>query len=246
MPRETGHKRSIIDRCAATRRHLSGPRMSSSSRNSARLGVRNQRERLPPQLSRLNLERLLEQLEGTAEAEIRLLYAQDEAAQPLRPLFPRANATMPIAPVEPTRSNLIQQGDSFYNARLAVAVKMGLPLAVPTAARLADGWTFGPRRGKWELLDPTGTLIASCMLRGGDAVEEPAWTAQAMTADEILIVYGDRIGVRDPDGMPASQYDDQQRARELIDSLSNQQVCAATVRPAQPIRAFRRVQRPSR
>lgn len=216
--------------------------MGNSSRNSAHRGdVRSQRGRLAARLSRLDLEGLPEQLEGTAEAEIRLLYAQDEAAQPLRPLFPRWNATMPIALVEPIRSNLIQHGDSFYHARLAVAVKMGLPLAVPTGAPLADGWTFGPRHGKWELIDPTGALIASCVVRADDSVEEPAWTAQAMTADEILVVYGDRIGVRAPDGVPTSQYDDQSRARELIQSLTNQQVCAAIVKLAQPLRAFRRV-----
>lgn len=221
--------------------------MPNSSRNSGRSrDVRNQSGRLAAQQSRVDLQSLPEQLEGTAEAEIRLLYAQDEAAQPLWPLFPRVNATMPIALVEPVRSNLIQHGDSFYNARLEVAVKMGLPLAAPTTARLADGWTVGPRQGKWELLDPTGTLIASCVVRGNESVEEPAWTAQAMTADEILIVYGDRIGVRTPDGVPPSQYDDQQRARELIESLSNRQVCAAMVRLAQPIRAFRRVPRPGR
>jgi hypothetical protein len=221
--------------------------MGNSSGNSARSrDVRNQRGRLAAQRSRLDLGKLPEQLESTAEAEIRLLYAQDAAAQPLRPLFPRVNAAMPIALVEPIRSNLIQHGDSFYHARLAVALKMGLPRAMPTGARLADGWTFGPRYGKWELIDPTGALIASCVVRADDSVEEPAWTAQTMTADEILIVYGDRIGVRAPDGMPANQYNDERRARELIESLSNQQVCAAMVKLAQTIRAFRRVQPPSR
>jgi hypothetical protein len=96
---------------------------------------------------------------------------------------------MPIALVEPIRSNLIQHGGSFYNAPLAVAVKMGLPLAAPTGTRLAAGWMFGPRHRKWELLDPMGALIGS---------------------------------------------------------LSDEQVCAAMVKPAQPLRAFRTVRPPGR
>lgn len=72
-----------------------------------------------------------------------------------------------------------------------------------------------------------------------DSAVEPAWTAQAMAAGQILIAYGTRVGVRVPDGVPASRYDDRYRATEVRKSLASRQSCAAIVRLSQQIGAFR-------
>jgi hypothetical protein len=146
---------------------------------------------------------------------------------------------VPVALIEPLRNGFVQQGGEVYDIRIAIATKMGLPLAEPIGPRLAAGWILGPRQGKWELSDPTGTLIARCQVSAGDSAGEPAWTAQAMAEGRILIAYGIRVGVRVPDGLSASLYDDRYRATELRNSLASQQACAAIVRLSQQIRAFR-------
>ena len=158
---------------------------------------------------------LFEKLESDVDADIRLLRADDTAAEPLRSLLDAENAGVPVALIEPLRNGLVQHGQGTYDIRIAIATKMGLPLAGLTGPRSAAGWTFGPRQGKWELTDPTGTLIARCEVSTGDSAGEPAWTAQAMAAGQILIAYGMRVGVRVPDGVPASRYDDRYRAAEL-------------------------------
>jgi hypothetical protein len=103
--------------------------------------------------------------------------------------------------------------------RIAIATKLGLPLAGPIGPLLATDWTFGPNLGKWELTDPTGTLVARCVGLAEDSAWEPAWTAQVVTARRALIAYGTRVGVRIPDGVPAKQYDERYRAAELHKSL---------------------------
>jgi hypothetical protein len=183
--------------------------------------------------------KLFEKLIGDANADIRLLWAEDAAAEPLRSLLEVENAGMPVALIEPLRNGLVQHGEGTYNIRIAIATKMGLPLAGPLGPRMAERWTFGPRQGKWELTDPTGTLIARSEVATGDAADEPAWTAQAMAVGQVLVAYGTRVGVRVPKGVPASRYDDQYRAAELRKSLASRQACAATVRLSQHIGAFR-------
>jgi hypothetical protein len=178
-------------------------------------------------------------VESDVAAGVRLLRADDAAAEPLRSLSGAENTGLPVALIEPLRAALIQHGEDTYDVRIAIAAKMGLPLAGPIGPRLAPGWTFGPRQGKWELTDPTGTLIAECEISAGDSAREPAWTAQAMTAGQILIAYGTRVGVRVPHGLPASRYDDQYRAAELSKSLVGRQACVAMVRLSQQLGAFR-------
>lgn len=182
---------------------------------------------------------LFEKLEGDVDADIRLLRAGDTAAEPLRSLLDAGNARVPVALIEPLRNVLVQHGDGTYDIRIAITTKMGLPFAGSSGSRLAAGWTFGPRQGKWELTDPTGTLIARCEVPTGDSAGEPAWTAQAMAAGQILVAYGTRVGVRVPDGVPASSYHDQYRAAELRKSLTGRQACAAIVRLSPQIGAFR-------
>lgn len=183
---------------------------------------------------------LFEKLDADTDAYARLLQPDDPAAEPLRSLLGTENAELPAALIEPARNALVHHGEDTYDIRIAIATKMGLPLAGPIAPRLAVGWTFGPRQGKWELTDPTGTLIAGCELAIEDSAGEPAWTAQAMAARQILIAYGTRVGVRVPDGVPANRYDDRYRAAELRKSLTGRQACAAIVRLPQQISAFRR------
>jgi hypothetical protein len=178
-------------------------------------------------------------LVGDVYADVRLLGAHDPAAEPLRSLGNAENVGLPVALVEPLRNGLIQHGQCTYDIRIAIASKMGLPLAGSISPHPAEGWTFGPRQGKWELTDPTDTLIASCDVSIRDALGEPAWTAQAIAAGKVLIVYGMRVGVRVPDGVPDSHYNDQYRAAELHKSLVRQQACAAIVRLSQQLAAFR-------
>jgi hypothetical protein len=182
---------------------------------------------------------VFENLVGDACADVRLLRADDPAAEPLRSLGNTESAGLPVALVEPLRNGLIRHGHGAYDIRIAVASKMGLPLAGPTSPHPADGWAFGPRQGTWELTDPTGTLIASCAVSIRDALGEPAWTAQAISAGKVLIVYGMRVGVRVPDGVPDSHYNDQYRAAELRKSLFGQQACAAIVKLSHQLAAFR-------
>jgi len=145
----------------------------------------------------------------------------------------------PVALIEPVRNGLIQRSDGTYDIRVAIATKMGLPLAGPIGPHLAAGWTFGPREGKWELTDPTATLIARCDIATGGAAGEPAWTAQALAVGQILIAYGSRVGVRVPDGVLPSHYDDRYRATELRKSVLSRQACIAIVKLPQQIGAFR-------
>jgi len=192
-----------------------------------------------PKRDPVDTAELVQKLESEIDAEIRLLRAGDAAAEPLRPLIAAGKAGMPVALIEPVRAVLIQDDGGIYDVRIAVATKMGLPLAGPTASRLAPGWTFGPRQGKWELTDPTGTIIARSKVSAGDSAKEPAWTTQAITAGQILIAYGTQVGVRVPGGVPASRYDDQYRAAELRQSLAGQRACVAIVGLPQQIAAFR-------
>src|SRR5215831_9883298 len=138
---------------------------------------------------------LFEKLVGDVDADIRLLWAEDAVAEPLWSLLGAENARVPVALIETLRNGLVRHGEGTYDIRIAIATKMGLPLAGPIGPRLATGWAFGPHQGKWELTDPTGTLIARCDVATGDSAGEPAWTAQAMAAGQILIAYGMRVGV---------------------------------------------------
>jgi hypothetical protein len=192
-----------------------------------------------PQGSRGGPGELFEKLAGDVDAETRLLRADQTAAEPLQSLLDAENGGMPVALIEPLRNALVQHGNGTYDIRIAIATKMGLPLAGPTRPRLAAGWTFGPRQGTWELTDPTRTLIARCAVSPGDSAREPAWTAQAMATGQILIAYGTRVGVRVPDGAAASSYDDRRRAAELGKSLADRQACVAIVNLSQQLSAFR-------
>jgi hypothetical protein len=223
--------------CVATSRYSPKPRMGKRAR--ARARSQDQGGQLAPQWSRRNPVELFEMLESDVDGDIRLLRVDDTAAEPLLSLLDTENARVPIALIEPVRNALVQHGQGAYDIRIAIATKMGFPLARPGGPHLAAGWTFGPHQGKWELTDPTGTLIARCEVPTGDAVGEPAWTAQAMAAGQILIAYGTRVGVRVPDGVPAIRYDDRYRAAELRKSLAGQQACAAIVKLSQQIGAFR-------
>lgn len=223
--------------CAATRKYSPKPRMSKRARARARSQDRGGSP--APKWGRGDPVELFEKLSGDADAGIRLLRVDDTAAEPVRSLLDAETTRLPVALIEPLRNGLVQHGEGTYDIRIAVATKMGLPLAGSIGPRVAAGWAFGPRHGKWELIDPTGTLIARCAVSTGDSAGEPAWTAQAMAAGQILIAYGTRVGVRVPDGVPASRYDDRYRAEELRKSLADRQACAAIVRLSQQIGAFR-------
>jgi hypothetical protein len=224
-------------RCALTRRNASAWRMDRRAR--ARGRRQDSGGRSVPNWVRGDPAELFEQLAGDVDAHIRLLRADDTAAELLRSLLDAENAEVPVALIEPLRNALVWHGEGSYDVRIAIATKMGLPLAGPIGPRLAAGWTLGPRQGKWELTDPTGTLIARCEVATGDVAGEPAWTAQAIAAGKILVAYGMRVGVRVPDGVPASGYNDRYRAAELRKSLASRQACAAIVRLPQQIGAFR-------
>jgi hypothetical protein len=223
--------------CAVTSRHASGLRMGKRAPARAR---KQDRGRQPaPGWRQGDPIALFEKLDGDIDAYIRLLRADDTATEPLRSLLGTENAEVPVALIEPARNSLVQHGEGTYDIRIAIATKMGLPLAGPVGPRLVPGWTLGPRQGKWELTDPTGTLIARCEVAREDSTGEPAWTAQAMAVGQILVAYGTRVGVRVPDGLAASLYDDRYRAAELRKSLADRQACAAIVRLPPQMYAFR-------
>ena len=182
---------------------------------------------------------LFDMLDDDVDAHVRLLWADDAAAEPLRSLPGAPAAETLVALIEPIRNGLVQRHDGTYDIRIAIATKMGLPLAGPIGPRLVAGWTFGPRHGQWELADPTGTLIARCKVATWDAAREPAWTAQAITVGQTLLAYGTRVGVRIPEGEQASRYDDLYRAAELRKSLVTRQACVAIVTLPHQISAFR-------
>jgi hypothetical protein len=183
---------------------------------------------------------LFERMVGDVEADMRLVRAKDIAAEVLRSDLDTEDDEVPVALIEPIRNGVVEHGDGTYDIRIAIATKMGLPLAGSFGPCLAPGWIFGPRQGKWELTDPTATLIARCDVAAEDSVGEAAWTAQAVAAGRVVIAYGARVGVRVPDGVPPSQYNDLYRAAELRKSLTGRQACAAIVRLSPQIGAFRR------
>jgi hypothetical protein len=211
------------------------------SKRRARARARSQdRNRQPAtEASRGDPAKLVEEFADDVDADIRLLRADDTATEELRSLLGADNCGLPVALIEPLRNPVIQCDGGRYDIRLAIAVKMGLPLAGPVRPRVAAGWTLGTRQGKWELVDPTGTLVARCAIRA-DSAGEPAWTVQAVAADQILIAYGMRVGVRLPDGIPVSRYDDKYRAAELCKSLATRQASTAIVRLSQRDGAVRR------
>jgi hypothetical protein len=226
--------------CAATRRYSPEARMAKRARARQRRQDRH-RESTNRRAPETPIE-VFENLVGDVHAEARLLRADDPTAEPLRSLGNTESIGLPVALVEPLRNGVIQHRQGAYDIRIAIASKMGLPLAGPISPHPAAGWTFGPRQGKWELADPTGTVIASCDVSIRDVMGEPAWTAQAIAVGKVLVVYGMRVGVRVPDGVPVSHYNDQYRAAELRKSLANQQACTAIVRLSQQLAAFRPAQ----
>jgi hypothetical protein len=163
------------------------------------------------------------------DAHARLLSAGSRAAEPLRFLLPSGDIAVPVALIEPVRHGFVRLGTFAYDIRIAIAAKMGLPLAGPTAPPPANGWTFGKGLGGWELFDPTGTLVAKCMISPDEGADEAAWTAQAARTGQVLVAYGMRVGVREPDGVPARRYSDRARASELSRSLAARQACTAMV-----------------
>jgi hypothetical protein len=174
---------------------------------------------------------------GDIEANARLLRAGDPAVVPLQSLLSPGGVDQAVALIEPTRSGFIELGTAAYDIRLAIAVKMGLPLAGPAGPPRAAGWSFGHGRDGWELSDPTGTIIARCKIGPDRAIDEAAWATQASQAGQVLVAYGMRVGVRVPEGVPTRKYDDRARAEELSRSLAAGRACAAMVRFAEVVRS---------
>src|SRR5258707_3378698 len=165
--------------CAVTKRNAS--ELPMARRGRIRAGSQD-RERSIRSWAQGNPVELFEKLDGDVDAHIRLLRADDTTAELLRSLIKADNGTDPVALIEPLRNALVWDGEGGYDIRIAIATKMGLPLAGPIGAHLAAGWTLGPRQEKWELTDATGTVIARFEVVAGGAATEPAWTAQAIAA----------------------------------------------------------------
>lgn len=70
------------------------------------------------------------------------------------------------------RAGLVSLGAVSYGVRVAIAAKMGLPIAGPVGPPTAPGWAFGPSPEGWELVDPTRTLIARCKVVPESADDE--------------------------------------------------------------------------
>lgn len=224
--------------CVAARQNETAQRMGrrarAKTRKKAQVGPSG------PKWSTGNPAEMFDMLNTDPRAYIGLLRSDDTAAITLRSLLGTNNSEMPVALIEPLRDALVWHNESSYDLRLAIATKMGLPLVGSAGPLVAAGWSLSPRQGKWELADPTRTVIARCEVATGNVAAEPAWTAQAMTVGQILIAYGSRVGVRLPDGVPVGRYDDRYRAAELAKSLDYRQACVAIVKLSPHIAAFRR------
>ena len=90
---------------------------------------------------------LFEKLSGDADAGIRLLRVDDTAAEPVRSLLDAETTRLPVALIEPLRNGLVQHGEGTYDIRIAVATKMGLPLA--WINRTSRGCRLGLRTPPW-------------------------------------------------------------------------------------------------
>lgn len=155
-------------------------------------------------------------LTGDVDAHALLLSAGHAVAMAMRYLLAPDNVDKPVVLIEPARNALIDLGAVAYDIRLAIAVKMGLPLAGPVGPPMAAGWSFAAGPDGWELSDPTGTLIARCEVAPDQALDETAWALQAATAGQVLIAYRTRVGVRVPDGVPTRLYNNQVRSADSV------------------------------
>jgi hypothetical protein len=137
---------------------------------------------------------------------------------------PEPGEWWPVALVEPVNCRVIQFDDTFYPLTTAIASKLGLAQAQPgITPPAAVNWAFrdGPR---CELLDPTGTVLASFR-----HTPDPQWRAAARTCETILVLYGGQLGVRTPYGVAAAEYDKRARDAELNAALAAGDVLAGVV-----------------
>jgi hypothetical protein len=137
---------------------------------------------------------------------------------------PELGEWWPVALVEPVNYRVIQSEDALYPLTTAIASKLGFAHAQPgITPPAALNWAFrdGPR---CELLDPTGTVLASFR-----HTPDPQWRAAARSCETILVLYGGQLGVRTPHGVATAEYDKKARDAELNAALSAGDVLAGTV-----------------
>ncbi|GAA2715903.1 hypothetical protein [Actinoplanes palleronii] len=105
-----------------------------------------------------------------------------------------------------------------------IARKLGLEYGQPgRIPETADRWSF--RDGtRYELLDPTGTLLAGFM-----HAADPQWRAAAHARGKVLVLYGGQLGVRRPPGATEVGYDVRARDAELHTSLAAGTVLTASI-----------------
>jgi hypothetical protein len=181
------------------------------------------------------IEEACEQLLADLRAQGRLLFAdapslgslggallQDVGATGSVPPDSDQPVPLPVALVEPVQTfrplplaGAGEIGEPTYDMRVSVTTKLGLALCTGSQASpaVADDWAFHYARPKCSLTDPTGTVIASLSV-----LHHAAWLKAARSRGKITLIYGPSIGVRRPDHVPASLYDDDARAAELMRS----------------------------
>jgi hypothetical protein len=192
------------------------------------------------------LEEACEQLLGDLRAQGRLLFADAPSLgslgaallQDMRttgPVLPDSDlpVPLPVVLVEPLQTfrplplpGAGEIGQPTYDLRVSVTAKLGLALCTgsQTSPATADDWTFHYARPRCSLTDPTGTLIASF-----NVPHQAAWLKAARSHGKITLIYGPSIGVRRPDHLPTSLYDDGARAAELMRSCQEGTVTWGTI-----------------
>jgi hypothetical protein len=75
-----------------------------------------------------------------------------------------------------------------------------------------------------ELRDSHGGLWADA-----DLVPDPEWISAATSQHYVTVLYGPKLGVRVPPGLPAARYGDAERKAELTDARASGMVAAALV-----------------
>ncbi|MFG2042226.1 hypothetical protein [Dactylosporangium sp. NPDC048998] len=130
----------------------------------------------------------------------------------------------PVVLVEPVVDRVMPLDQGRYSLTMAIPMKLGLtPFRPYRKPETAANWVI--RDGTpWELLDPTGAVVArfSCQ-------PNPQWRAAAIEQRQVVLLYGCRLGVRPPDGVPGERYHIGVRDGELHASLASGAVLAGSV-----------------
>lgn len=125
--------------------------------------------------------------------------------------------------VEPVHGSLLPEHEIELRAAMAVKLGMERPEAGDRTPSVSK-WALSEAGAACMLRDPTGACFARFLL-----VASLAWHSRKSRQGNIVVIYGTRIGVRCPAGVPLDAYGDRDRQEELLDSLKARTVAWAVV-----------------